>query len=62
MKLQVRGDANNVLNHPSFGNPDSNFDDPVDTTSNPDRPTGAGTIGGTSAGGRNMQVSARFSF
>jgi hypothetical protein len=60
--LQVRADAQNALNHPSFGAPDTNFDDPVDITSNPGRPSGAGTIGSTTVSGRNMQVSARFSF
>jgi Carboxypeptidase regulatory-like domain len=62
IKLQVRADANNVLNHASFGTPDTNFDDPVDTTSTPGRPTGAGTISTTTVNGRNMQLSARLSF
>jgi hypothetical protein len=61
-KLQMRADAQNALNHPSFGAPDTNFDDPVDLTSNPGRPSGAGTIGSTTVSGRNVQISARFTF
>lgn len=59
--LQLRADASNVLNHPSFGHPDSNFDDPVDL-SQPNRPSGAGTISSTTIGGRNLQLGARLSF
>lgn len=59
--LQFRADASNVLNHPSFGHPDSNFDDPVDL-SQPNRPSGAGTISSTTVGGRNLQLGARLSF
>ena len=62
VQLQIRIDANNALNHPSFGLPDTNFDDPVDLTSNPGRPTGAGTIGSTTVNGRNIQLGARLSF
>ncbi len=40
--LQVRADSTNVLNHPSFGIPDTNFDDPVDLVSVPGRPSGPG--------------------
>jgi Carboxypeptidase regulatory-like domain/TonB dependent receptor len=59
--LQVRGDASNVFNHPDFDAPDGNFNDPVNL-STPGRPQGAGTIGGTTVGGRNMQVSGRITF
>jgi hypothetical protein len=59
--LQFRADASNVLNHPSFGHPDSNFDDPVDL-SQLNRPSGAGTISSTTVGGRNVQLGARLSF
>lgn len=62
VRLQLRIDANNVLNHPSFGTPDTNFDDPVDLTSTPGRPAGAGTISSTTVGGRNMQLGARVFF
>lgn len=62
VQLQVRIDATNALNHPSFGLPDTNFDDPVDLTSNPGRPTGAGTINSTTVNGRNIQLGARLSF
>ena len=62
VKVQVRIDANNALNHPSFGLPDTNFDDPVDLVSNPGRPSGAGTINSTTVGGRNVQLGARLSF
>jgi hypothetical protein len=59
--LQFRADATNVFNHTSFGTPDGNFNDPVNT-STPDRPQGAGTINNTVVGGRSMQVSAHVSF
>jgi hypothetical protein len=59
--LQIRADASNVFNHPDFDAPDGNFNDPVNL-STPGRPQGAGTIGGTTVGGRNMQISARISF
>jgi hypothetical protein len=59
--LQIRADASNVFNHPDFDAPDGNFNDPVNL-SNPGRPQGAGTISGTTVGGRNMQLSARLSF
>jgi hypothetical protein len=62
VQMQVRIDANNVLNHPSFGLPDTNFDDPVDLTDNPGRPTGAGTIGSETVHGRVVQLGARLSF
>ena len=59
--LQFRADATNVFNHPDFDAPDGNFNDPVNL-STPGRPQGAGTIGGTTVGGRNMQISARIEF
>jgi hypothetical protein len=59
--LQVRADASNVFNHPNFDAPDVNFNDPVNL-STPGRPQGAGTIGATTVGGRNMQISARIAF
>lgn len=59
--LQLRADASNVFNHPDFDAPDGNFNDPVNL-STPGRPQGAGTIGGTTVGGRNMQISARITF
>jgi Carboxypeptidase regulatory-like domain len=62
VQMQVRIDANNALNHPSFGQPDTNFDDPVDLIDNPGRPTGAGTIGYTTVQGRVLQLGARLSF
>jgi hypothetical protein len=59
--LQLRADTSNVFNHPDFDAPDGNFNDPVNL-STPGRPQGAGTIGGTTVGGRNMQISARITF
>jgi hypothetical protein len=50
-KLQLRMDATNILNHPSFQNPDSKFTD-----------SSVGTITGVTIGGRILQLSARFSF
>jgi hypothetical protein len=59
--LQLRADASNAFNHPDFDAPDGNFNDPVNL-STPGRPQGAGTIGGTTVGGRSMQISARLDF
>lgn len=50
-KLQIRMDAQNILNHPSFGNPNANIGDP-----------GAPQISYVTVGGRNIQLGARFSF
>ena len=58
-KLQLRMDATNILNHPSFQNP-GNAINPTATPANPDKSTGV--ITGTTITGRVVQVSARFSF
>lgn len=50
-KLQIRMDATNIINHPSFANPDS----AIGTAS-------AGKIFGTTVGGRQIQLGARLSF
>lgn len=50
-KLQIRADATNVLNHPSFGQPNSSLSN-----------SSAGTITSTTIGGRNIQLGGRFSF
>ncbi len=50
-KLALRMDATNVLNHPSFQNPDGKLTD-----------SSVGVIPGTTIGGRVLQLSARFSF
>jgi hypothetical protein len=49
--LQIRMDATNIINHPSFSNPNASIG-----TAN------AGIITGTSVGGRTVQLGARFSF
>ena len=49
--LQIRIDATNVLNHPSFGNPNNMIDG-----------ANAGVISTTTVGGRNIQLGARVSF
>jgi hypothetical protein len=54
-KLQLRMDAINVLNHPSFQNP-SNAINPNGNT------TGVGVVSGTTITGRIVQLGARFSF
>ena len=51
LHLELRGEANNVLNHPIFGNPAIDMNNPMTF----------GTI--TSAGGtRNVNISVKFKF
>jgi hypothetical protein len=57
VKLQIRGDADNAFNHPSFQLPTN-----VLQVSNGAIATGSSTITGTSVPSRTMQVSARLSF
>lgn len=72
--LQIRADANNVLNHPSFGLPAANGQ-PAQLTVCSDTTstgcvgsavgavaTGTSTIRGVTVGGRTMQIGARLSF
>jgi hypothetical protein len=59
-KLQLRMDAINVLNHPSFQNP-SNSLNPTALASGTADPS-VGRISGTTITGRTVQLSARFSF
>jgi hypothetical protein len=54
-KLQLRMDAINVLNHPSFINPSNAINSNGSTA-------GVGVISGTAITGRIVQLSARFSF
>lgn len=51
VNFEVRGEANNFINHPSFGQPDSTIG-----------PGHIGQITGVSVGGRTMQLYGRFSF
>lgn len=51
MTLQLRMDASNILNHPSFNNPNNSIGNPA-----------AGQITSTTVGGRNIQLGARLSF
>lgn len=51
MKFELRGDAVNVLNHPSFANPDNVIG-----------PGHDGSITGVSVGGRHLELYGRFSF
>jgi hypothetical protein len=59
-KLQLRMDAINILNHPSFRNPNNNLNPSALATQTPD-PT-VGNITATTITGRTIQLSARFSF
>lgn len=51
MGFEIRADASNIFNHPSFGHPNTNINE-----------DNAGQITSTTVGGRNIQLGARFSF
>jgi len=59
-KLQLRMDAINILNHPSFRNPSNNLNPAALASQTPDRTVG--NITATTITGRIVQLSARFSF
>jgi len=59
-KLQLRMDAVNVLNHPSFRNPSNNLNPNALTSGVPD--PSVGQITATTITGRTLQLSARFTF
>ncbi len=59
-KLQIRIDAINVLNHPSFRNPSNNLTPAALISGVPD--PAVGNITATTITGRIVQLSARFSF
>jgi Carboxypeptidase regulatory-like domain len=50
-RLQLRIDSTNIINHPSFSNPNASIGSPA-----------AGIITATTVGGRTVQLGARFSF
>lgn len=70
--LQVRADASNIFNHPSFGLPGSSLSVCAPDPKTGQLPsgcsasgvvqTGTSTINGVTIGGRSMQVGARLSF
>jgi hypothetical protein len=59
-KLQLRMDAINILNHPSFQNPSNNLNPTALVSGVPD--PSVGRISATTITGRVVQLSARFSF
>lgn len=59
-KLQLRIDANNVLNHPSFGTPNASINPTAVSAATIDPSVGQITY--VTNGGRNIQLGARFSF
>lgn len=52
VNMEIRGEAFNVLNHPSFGQPGNNAIGPGESAQ----------ITGVTVGGRNMQLYGRISF
>lgn len=65
MSLQIRADANNIFNHPSFNLPTTGGNQgSAQLTLNPDGSvaTGTSTIRSVTVNGRNMQLGARLSF
>ncbi len=60
VKLQIRCDAQNAFNHPSFGVPNGTLATP-DTNGNYTGPT-TGQINSLTVGGRSVQLGARLSF
>ena len=61
VKLQIRADAYNVINHPSFSSPNSTLDCPEGQTACTDSST-ATWIQSVTVGGRNMQLGAHLTF
>jgi hypothetical protein len=59
-KLQLRMDAVNLFNHPSFQNPANNLNPTALSTGVPD--PSVGKITATTITGRTIQLSGRFSF
>jgi hypothetical protein len=57
VKLQIRGDAQNLFNHPCFGLPSNQL-----TVVNGAIVPGSSTINSVTVPSRTMQVSARISF
>jgi hypothetical protein len=65
VKLQIRADAKNVFNHPSFGLPTTDGNQgSAQLVVNPDGSiaTGTSAIRSVTVNGRNMQLNARVSF
>ena len=60
VKLQIRCDAQNAFNHPSFGVPNGTLATP-DANGNYTGPT-TGQINSLTVGGRSVQLGARLSF
>ena len=59
-KVQLRIDAINLFNHPSFANPSNNLNPTALSSQTPD--PSVGQITGTTITGRTVQLSGRFSF
>ena len=60
-QLQIRADANNVINHPGFGTPNNGLTAGA-AGSGGVFATGTSTIRGVAVGGRTIQLGARLSF
>ncbi len=58
-QIQIRADATNIFNHPSFGNPNGSLQFGAHSTT---IVTGTSTINSVAVGGRTMQLGARVSF
>jgi hypothetical protein len=62
VKFQLRADASNIFNHPSFNLPNGNISVTKDAAGNTVTTTGTSNINSLTVNGRNMQLMGRITF